>query len=151
VTSRLRLRMSDNEMLGLSSVGILVLGDDQVLDPKTSSLMMTGNRVTTTLESLIFEDLGKPDVSYFLFTTVISCLTRCVVSSNMIVNDASIGGFFEGRSSFWLDDSSGPPSPLAQTVPPPEIMVSANVFQGGVVITPAPSTNSWNFLNTMIA
>jgi hypothetical protein len=53
---------------------------------------------------------------------------------------------------------SGESAPLTQTVPPPEIMVSANVFQGQVAITPSrypdatqvpAPMNTWDFLNTV--
>ena len=131
-------------------------GDDLVQNPKTSSVMITGNRVDAT--SLCF---GKPGAWLcFVCVAAISSVTRCVLSSNMILNDAMIEGGPESglrRFCFLLDDGEG--APLAETVPPPEIMVSGNVFQGRLAILPAryPSNtrvpapmNSWDFLNTVI-
>jgi hypothetical protein len=155
--SPLSLRMDRNEMLGLSAAGVVVLGDDQAQNPKTSSLLMTGNRLSTAFEVGIFEALIPVPV-YFSCCAAIGSVTRCVVSSNIILNEAVLGNNEEVRYSFLLQD--GVSAPLANTVPPPEIMVSANVFQGRVVIAPdrvlpkgdIPSAlSSWDFLNTVVS
>jgi hypothetical protein len=147
LTSPLRLRINDNEMLGLTSTGVLVLGDDQFFNPKTSSAMISGNRVATRLTPSIASVPAAGQVSirdalfYFISTAEISSVTRCVVSSNMIINDGSSGALV-GRISFRLDEPNG--GPLA------EILVSGNMFQGVVLNNYPPSMNSWNVLNTMI-
>lgn len=43
--SPLQLRLTDNEMQGLSGTGVLILGDDSVENANSSSLMMNGNRL----------------------------------------------------------------------------------------------------------
>lgn len=143
--SPLRLRMEDNEMQGLSAPGILVLGDDQVQNSKVSSVMMTGNRVVSTASGANLSLLS-------IYVALIVSVTRCVVSSNILVSEASD----YKKVSFQL--LSGESAPLTQTVPPPEIMVSANVFQGQVAITPSrypdatqvpAPMNTWDFLNTV--
>ncbi len=142
--SPLRLRMNENDMQGLNSAGILLLGDDQVQTPKTSSVIMTGNRVETKL----------PQYNRFYFdsATTITSVSLCVVTSNMFLNDSS-GEFTDfGPISFCLDDSAGSPQPpLLPTSPPQQIMVSANLLQGKALIQPVRSatanTSSWEFLN----
>jgi hypothetical protein len=158
-SSPMILRIGSNEMAGLSSPGVLILGDDQVLLPKTSSVMIIGNRVSASISGLInrslFADTEVELVAAFMCTGAIAAVTRCVISSNMFMNE-STGKGDALRLSFFLDDGSG--APLTPTVPPPELMVSANLFQGRISILPAryPSSssvpapmNSWNFLNTV--
>ncbi|MGC2403620.1 MAG: DUF6519 domain-containing protein, partial [Acidobacteriaceae bacterium] len=43
-----QLRVQDNEMQGLAASGLLVLGDDNVLNGQVGSLMMTGNRMSNS-------------------------------------------------------------------------------------------------------
>ena len=147
--SPLRLRMDDNEMQELSAVGILVLGVDQVQDPKVSSVIMTGNRVASAPS-----DTGLRALSLFNdYVAFIAAVTRCIVSSNMFLNE----GADPKRACFTLE--SGASAPYTQTVPAPEIMVSANVFQGQIEIIPSryPDAtvvpvpmNTWDFLNTVM-
>jgi hypothetical protein len=156
--SPLSLRMNDNEMQGLSSVGMMVMGDDSVENAKASSVMMTGNRLDALIRHPLRSRIAglAANESYFVCATTIVSVTRCVVSSNLIVNDATTS-VLARRSAFVLDDGAG--APLTPTVPPPEIIVSANVFQGSVAIEPArypadaqvpAPMNSWDFLNTVI-
>jgi hypothetical protein len=159
LSSPLILRVNDNEMQGLSSVGVLILGDDSVEIPKASSVIMTGNRVDAVIPAPVRIRTSAQTSSsevYFTCAAAILAVTRCMVSANLLVNDAA-NRFDLRRACFVLDDGTG--APLAATVPPPEIMVSANVFQGTVEIEPAryPANtqvpypmNSWDFLNTLI-
>ncbi len=159
-------RIDRNEIQCLVSPGVMVMGDDQVLLAKTSSVMMSGNRLEGTIaasiqERIILADEGPVQASFYCVGAIAS-VTRCVVSGNMLINDAQAEGnaFAEGigqRLSFILDDPSG--SPLTPTTPAPELIISGNLFQGRVFITPArfdpaekvPSPmNSWNFLNTVV-
>lgn len=160
LTPPLRLRIGDNEIQVLSSAGLLVLGDDQIMNQKTGSVTMNGNRIATTLPNSSSQPatVNSPSTpaAYFINAAAITTLTRCVVSSNMIVNEA-LSTNTAGRSSFRLDQSTVVPPPKTVpplgTIPSPEIMVSANVFQGTVAITPTgypPSVSSWNVLNTII-
>src|SRR5262249_41172119 len=43
------LRICDNEMHGLSTLAVLVLGDDQVQKTQVSSLMLNDNRLSATI------------------------------------------------------------------------------------------------------
>lgn len=155
----LRLRMDGNEMRGLSSIALLVLGNDMVQTPSVSSLMMSGNRMEVGMEtrgrftglraatqtSTVGTIRFIPPPRFFsVYTAAIVLLTRCVVTGNMILNEQIDG------ASFLLEVGSSPT---------PEIMVSANVFQGRVTIQPPrypsasnvpPPMNSWDFLNTVM-
>jgi hypothetical protein len=140
----IQLRVMDNDMRGASSVTVLILGDDQVQNGKLSSLMMTGNRLSN---QLLFSTDHDPSRRYFVATATLLAITRCVVSGNMIVNEAPTP---LDRTSFLLDDS---------VLPAAEVVVMSNVFQGDVAIVPEhyPSNsqvpfpmNSWRFLNTVV-
>jgi hypothetical protein len=134
----LQLRIAENEMQRLSTSAIQVLADDQMQNGKISSLMMTGNR--------LYNSQGT------VATGFVSLLTRCVVSANMIVNEAA-----QDRVSFLLYDL-----PL----PAPQVAVIGNLFQGEIDIEvgnspatapyPNPSDGQasplkdWSYLNTQL-
>jgi len=150
----------------------LVLWDDQLQNRNVSSLMMTGNRLDTRLifgnedAARLLYDFWSNEISRsnfsvynFNFGVNITWVTRCVISGNMILNqNASASGQFKNRASLLLNNLPLP-RPVT-TVPPAEVMVSANVFQGLPVIIPQrsfpsdtklyPPLNSWNFLNTIV-
>jgi len=168
----LQLRLADNELHSLTATGILVLWDDQLQNRNVSSLMMTGNRLDTRLifgnedAARLLYDFWSNEISRsnfsvynFNFGVNITWVTRCVISGNMILNqNASASGQFKNRASLLLNNLPLP-RPVT-TVPPAEVMVSANVFQGLPVIIPQrsfpsdtklyPPLNSWNFLNTIV-
>jgi hypothetical protein len=145
--------VADNELHNLTSAAILVLGDDQLQNGKVSSLVMSGNRLDTSisftsLENRILLDLGKPGSEkffaaliylYFFSAANIGLVTRCVISGNMILNQARLGEGVPARGSFLLNDLALPiAEPPIVTIPPPEISVEGNVFQGNVLIFPTP-------------
>jgi hypothetical protein len=164
--SPLRLRITDNELHGLSSLAFLVLWDDQLQNGNVSSLMMTGNRLDTLLRFGNLEGFSSnttvsarnaSDVYYFyfLFAASVSLITRCVVSANMMLNQTTIS-VDQSRGSFLLNDTALP-LPVAM-IPAPQIAVMGNVFQGVVfiapprdaLVSPAPAPmNTWDFLNTV--
>jgi hypothetical protein len=142
----MRLRVESNEMQGLSSTALLVLGDDIPQTGHTSSLMVSGNRMESSIP--LRESLSVLESILFASVAAIVLTTCCVVAGNMILNT---GDLEKERISLILLDPNSAPTP--------EIMVSANVFQGRTVIEPArypassnvpPPMNSWNFLNTVI-
>jgi hypothetical protein len=161
----LQMRIADNEMHGLSSVAVLVLGEDQVQNGKVSSLMMTGNQLDsiiqlgpsfavsaqTSLNLAVLPAASRAD--YFLVTAAIVSVRRCVVSANLITNEWTYGRqkcgatySIPNRASFLLDDR--PPLTAA------EISVMSNTFQGMIWISPPPNsqaTNGWYFFNSVTA
>ena len=100
-----QLRVTGNEMQGLSSAGVLVLGDDE------GSVLR---------DSRFGNVLGGPSIDrwYFLSVATIHLVTRCVVSGNMISNEEPLDASRKEirRLSLVLDDGAIP-SP-AQTAPP---------------------------------
>jgi hypothetical protein len=165
----LQLRVSDNEIHGLSAPALLILNDDLVQNGRTSSLVMTGNRVDAVLpfvETTVqggLKDVGEraffgPYI-YFQFTVFIYCVTRCAVTGNMILNNATLiesATESTGRFCFYLLD--GPYSSPSATVPPPEVAVMANVFQGEFAVVPTREEiigvplpmNDWKYFNTVV-
>jgi hypothetical protein len=126
------LRIDANEMGGLTSSGILLLGDDAVQNGHISSLMMSGNRLAGVVPQMAVAKLDD--------------ISRCVVSGNTILNLETKPDY---RVSLELDD---------RTVPTPQIAVAGNLLQGLRKIFPSrypdDSTltypmNSWDFLNTI--
>jgi len=150
--SPMSLRIGDNEMQKLTSVGILVMGDDdKTLNQKISSVLMTGNRVAANLplRRETYDKFGNQSIG-FSSAAYVNSVTLCLVSSNMILNQA-IGDF---SHSFVLDDSAATSTaPNTQIVALPQVMVASNIFQGNTRISPErdPSSvpNSWNYLNTV--
>jgi hypothetical protein len=146
--SPLQLRLTDNEMHGLASTAILVLGDDQFQNGNVSTLMMSGNRLDATVSRRNFFVFPNPDTAswfaLFMSTATISSVTRCVVNANMILNESS------GFACFTLSDLTGPNKAV-----PPQISVTGNIFYGQVNITgpTPPALNqgaiAWNSLNTV--
>ena len=146
------LRVTANEMQGLSAPGVLILGDDQVQHPKISSLMLNDNRMQAAVGLPAKSAFGGINAIYFVSVAAVSLVTRCVVSGNMVVNDAQSSALTDRqiRFSFVLNDAPDPA---------PGILVAGNLFQGRLVIqpdrfpantnVPAPM-NSWNFLNTVL-
>jgi hypothetical protein len=138
-------RIADNEMRGLSAPAVLVLGDDQVASATAGSLTLTANRLASRIAYSQRENALE-----FLFgsTGTVAGVTRCVVTGNQILNEATNAD----RLSFLLNDLN---------LPAAEIAVMSNVFQGRLVVFPnryaandpnAPPfpMNGWDFLNTVV-
>jgi hypothetical protein len=153
----LNLRVTDNEMPGLVSAGVLILGNDAVLTPNTSALIMTGNRVFNSIavrfEPTEYDSLGG-GAYYFATTTTIAGVTRCVLSTNMLNNAAGVYDVL--GSCLLINDYQG--APLTATVPAPALIISGNLFKGRLLIYPPRYSensnvpypmNSWDFLNTL--
>ena len=117
--------------------------------------MMTDNELSNSVEARITSDqinLFPTNAAairryYFRVTAAIVSVTRCVVSANMILNEYSRGATPCGgaagapdRISLLLDDRP----PLAA-----EISAMGNVFQGAILISPAPHTGTWEVLNSV--
>jgi hypothetical protein len=141
VVPKLRLRVTDNKMAGLSSSALLVLGSDDVFNANASSLLMSGNQLGTAINAA-----NAPSQSFFLCGAAIAQVSDCVVSSNMVANK----GTSQLCLSFYLDDTA---------VATPGMAIMGNLFDNCVMIAPeryaaasqvpAPM-NSWSFLNTII-
>ena len=158
-----QLRVDDNEMTGLTKPALIVLGEDSVANANTTSLMMTRNRLTSTIQGpelaglfaftglvsaaqnlLSFESSGGFSEIIFLSAVTFLQVSQCLVSGNIVVSDGSI------RIGLYLNDN---------LVATPQIMVSGNVFSGALSVLPPrypanaavpPPMNSWEFLNTVI-
>jgi hypothetical protein len=94
--------------------------------------------VNSLAESILFRSLAT-----------IALITRCLVTGNMLINQTAAKR--DAFSLLVLDDPN--------TTPAPQVMVSANVLQGRMDVTPEhyPATsnvpapmNSWQFLNTVL-
>jgi hypothetical protein len=153
--SPLQLRVEDNEAQGLSLGSVLILGEDQLQNGMVSSLMMSGNRLASTIQlSPTFAEAKQPPAvtsDYFMVTAAIASVSQCVVSGNLIANEWSFGRAKCGtraatpnRASFLLDDR--PPVNAAA------IAVMSNVFQGLIWISPLPHAapaHPWDFYNSV--
>ena len=159
-----QLRIQNNEMHALSALGLLVLGDDGVVNGNSASLMMTGNRIDgeivensdfatfgaaqkthADLNLAAFEAAYIPSVFYYLVTIV--AVSRAVVSANMVTNGNFTDGYFP---SLYLNDRS-----VQQAI----ISVMSNTLAGRISVFPPRNLNdtnldalaqSWNFLNTIV-
>jgi hypothetical protein len=158
-----QLRVDGNEMTGLIKPALIVLGEDSVANANVTSLMMTRNRLTSTIQGPEYarlyafdrmvgaaENLVTSESSselaaiIFLCTVSLVQISQCLVSGNIVVSDGSF------RRGLYLNDA---------LVATPQIMVNGNVFSGALGViplrypadttVPAPM-NSWNFLNTVI-
>jgi hypothetical protein len=162
-TVPLRLRLTDNELHCSTSVPLLLLGDDQLQNGNVSSMMMTGNRLDTTIpfsgaDNTAFLTLSTQEqflasaflvYVYFFSAANISLVTRCVISGNLIVNNSSISAAAQTRGSFLLNDTPSP-TPVI-TIPPPEFAIVGNVFQGNVIISPPPPLIQSNVLTANVS
>jgi hypothetical protein len=150
-----RLRFAHNDVRSTSiGNGLLVSGDDSLVNGKGSSLLVVGNR----FESAI------PD---YATGVIINAVTRCVVTGNIIAYDASSVGSNVDQVALTLDTSALSPG---QGTPGQgntgltnsafvAVSVTGNVLQGTVNISspplapggtaPAPM-NQWAFFNTVI-
>jgi hypothetical protein len=168
----MQLRVESNEMQALSSVGLMILGSDSVQNGAISSLIVTGNRLSGSLSLYQFIATNPNQDIKTVFTKAsgafnrasyyglyieslafIFYVARCIVASNMIVNDAS----GESRGSLLLLGGTLN-SPDAIT-PPPEVSVTGNVFKGSLLVSPSRGDyfanvpypmNTWDFFNTVI-
>jgi hypothetical protein len=166
--SPLQLRLDNNEMTELSTLGVLVLGEDTVINENISSLMMLGNRIDGSnswnfsselerLKQLGFTrdaDIGEliSELYEILFSGIvtITSLARCLVSSNMVTNESafpSIRKYSIAASVILLDT----------VTPSPAIALTGNVFLGQSVafpariqISPGAPSNTWGMLNTTL-
>src|SRR5208283_5154563 len=160
LTDPLRLRFDGNEMEGLVSPGVLVLAEDLLHNGRISTLMMSGNRISSIIP-VPRDDFEFPGAC-FLATAAVMLATRCVVSGNMILNDEPASGpEGEGKLrpiSLLLDYNLF--DALNYRSPVPQISVTGNLLAGDALIdpphygpnsgVPAPM-NSWNFMNTVRA
>ena len=137
------LRVEANEMQRLASTGLLALGTDVNNSSVPGSLLMSGNRIFLTTGEIS----GQGLIQLVLSTAVdILAISRCVITGNLVWT----AGIEKRKRGLLL---------LAVPAPPPAIMVSANVFQGIILVepehypagsgVPAPM-NSWAFLNTVL-
>jgi hypothetical protein len=169
-TSPAQVRIADNDVSALTSVAVLIWGDDEVQNGRRGSLLMSGNRLLNTpryvaprvrsvgagtapaveapavLAAALTPAQGAAAVSLAESPTVVlAAVTRCLVSANMIVNESTD----ETRFSFVLADGA---------LPAAEVAVTGNLFQGLMQIVPprfaaSPPPypmNDWSFLNTVI-
>ncbi|MGC2635550.1 MAG: DUF6519 domain-containing protein [Acidobacteriaceae bacterium] len=129
-----QLRIEDNEIQALASPALLLVGDDSLINGRTGSLMMTGNRLSNTNfnqvavaiarfgeqgSTIPVGDLGVLAEFAFVSTVAITQVTQCLVSSNMILNQAQLG------VSCLLNDV---------VIPTPQLAVMSNLFNGAVGI-----------------
>ena len=124
-------------MQGLSSPGLLLLGDDSIVNANVSSLLMTGNRINSLIDrdtkgneggllsaiqtgklSVAELEMELVDLLLFLFTVSIVQVSQCVVTSNIITS---------GELSFALYDTS---------VASPQLVVMSNLFKGFMSVSP---------------
>ena len=135
----LQLRITENEMHGLGSIAVLVLGDDRLQNGKVSSLTMTGNRLNSASSGF----LQGEGVTIFDTVVSITAVLRCVISGNQILNTVK-------RYSLYLSNVS---------TLKPGVVVMSNLFQGYLAIGPPRSQtdptvpaplNTWDYLNTVI-
>jgi hypothetical protein len=137
----LQLKVTDNAMSDLTSSALLVLGNDDLINTNSSSIMMSGNQLGTVITAP-----NAPNQSYFLCAAAIAQVSQCVVSANMIANR----GTSSLNLSFYLDGSA---------VAAPQLAVMGNLFNNCIKIVPerypvasqvpAPM-NSWAFVNTVV-
>lgn len=127
-----RLRVDSSEMQGLGNFGLMVLGRDMLQTGSTSSLMMSGNRM----------ELGATTDRRALAVCIIFQVTSCLITGNMLLSSAVEG------LALLLEDAN---------LPATQIMVSANVMGGRMIVVPDPRPNvsapapmnTWEFLNTL--
>src|SRR6187402_2794476 len=156
-----RIRIENNDMLPLSAVGLLIIGDDSIQSAKTGSIVFLGNRMKMLLPNL--ERRSAP-----IFSSVASILSinRCVASNNMLINETIIevsASMDQHAPSLVLlaSDLGTPTSPK----PSSEISIIANVLQGKLSAKPSrekylnllsvnqvpPPLNTWEFMNTCLS
>lgn len=166
-----RWRFEANELQNLTAVGLLLLGDDSLVNGDSGSLMLVGNRIDGQIQvdanfnNLTFNETAatqearanfvadvptniaafyNPRVFYSL--VMVNGLSRTVVTSNMVTNGNSSNGY--GLSLVLYNNG----------VQQAAAVIMSNVFAGRFFV---PSRNlndstldafaqSWNFLNTVI-
>jgi hypothetical protein len=166
-----RFRADGNQMQGLSSMGLLVVGSDLATAAGPSALVVSGNRIETSFGSyqdfaiartvsatartasfrpseVVTTEEARGVAGYAVVILLVNC---CLVAGNLILNSA--GEDNDGGSlRYW--------GTTQNQLPLPELMVSANVCRGGMLITPerglypwfanvAYPMNTWDFLNTV--
>jgi hypothetical protein len=163
----MQLRVDNNEMQGLGSAGILIIGEDTVQSQSTSSLIMTGNRITTNSQYYLktqgtgpaqFTNSGGEVAGFATFQSpffspaFLYFVARCVVANNIMTNGSSA---IRDLALVLLAGRLNQPTTLT---PPPQVTVMSNLFQGRIEVTPSrqdyfPNVpdpmNSWEFLNTV--
>lgn len=152
-----RLRIDTNEMRSLTAPGVVLLGDDSLVNADSGSLMMTGNRLDgeITVDSEFAAYTGDfANITHiafnprpFLALVLLEQVARAVFTSNLLTNGNPTDGY---GISLYLNS--------AQTLNP-SIAVMSNVFSGNPIILPARNLatadiaailKSWNFLNTIV-
>lgn len=145
-----QVRITGNEMRGLSSLAVLLFGGDDIQSGRRGSLLMTDNRLQNKAQPSVRSDPteGAPAprarASDFSVTVALSSITRCLVSANMILNEDTS----PDRFSFTLDDGALPAAGVA---------VMSNLFYGHIWISPQRfpvnpppyPMNDWTFVNTV--
>jgi hypothetical protein len=163
-----QLRIQDNEIHYVTNPGLLLLGDDSLVNGNSGSLMMSGNRIDgeltfsdynfakdAGLDTFRNVDITTLDTAEtlaevlraFAFLVVILRISRCLVTSNMLTTGNPTDGY---GPSIFLNDA------LVQQA---EIAVMSNVLTGSCLIVPgrnlastdiAAVLQTWQFLNTII-
>jgi len=176
-SSPLELRFTDNTMNGGTAAALLVLGDDQPCNGRTSSILLTGNRLDATVPiSLPSGVSAKANIRFYeyFFETVpyryfygvgdVAGITRCVLSGNMVLNEglpATIGyeeNDLVGRVAFSVNDALAGAVSLSSVELSPGIAIAGNLFQGELLCKPnsygqnisQPWRSQWTVLNTII-
>ena len=145
-----QLRCANNDVRSAAGIGLQVSGDDTVVNGKESSLLVVGN---------CFES-PQPYAS----GVIISAVTRCVVTGNMIVYDSPSGGSAFAQNSLRLDNgwlTPGQGNNGLTNSAGVAVSVTGNILQGTLSILPPPPSvvqganvpapmNQWAFFNTII-
>lgn len=145
----LQLRISDNDIQGLSAPGVLLAGDDEVINSRIASLMMTGNRISASApfgENFAGNTQGVTVA--FWGAVAVTSITLAMLSSNTLINQ---NNNYEAVC-VWLNDimaNGSNPGPqvataVSPTQPPPQIIMTGNLLGGISVINPAPSSTALN-------
>lgn len=141
-----QLRIQNNEMESLPSPCVMIWGDDSLMNGNLASLMMTGNRLSSTMYSetatfylvilLLAGSLKLSpavlaellDLVIFYCTVTIVQVSQCVISANMFLNTSTDVGL-----CFIAYDT-----PVAT----PELVTAGNLLKGGAGIFPAAASQA---------
>jgi Family of unknown function (DUF6519)/Malectin domain len=149
--STTQLRIQNNEMRGLTALGVLVLGGDSVANGNSGTLIMNGNHIEGLIELdsdfANFSERSRYIPRLFAFLVGVIQVSRSVVSANIVTNGDPVNGY---GASLYLNDLA---------VQQAAISVMNNVLAGGMLVSPVRNlfdpnldayVQSWNFLNTIV-
>jgi hypothetical protein len=172
----LQLRIENNEMQALSTVGLMVLASDSVQNGAQSSLIVAGNRMAGAVgafgEAGVFRRaVQNRDLKatfrqasgafnrltyygyYFDSIAFIFYVARCIVANNMIMNNTPAQ---ERVALVVVDGTLTSPDII---VPAPEVSVTGNVIKGVIAVAPGRDEyfagvpypmDTWEFFNTVV-